>query len=316
METTVTGTSQLIFTPRVDQVLRLAQKEATSRKQNCIGPEHILMGIIKIEESCAFNVISKSLTGTCNTIDSLRNNLDKEIGSGQGANLNSAPLYTPRARKVLALSAKEAKEYSHQYIGTEDILLAIMAEQESIAFKVLKDFGLTYESILQCTVEELTGVKPETQPSTQKDPSTMNEADTRKLIEDSFSVLNMDFNNLPERLRKRTKELKLEALRILDEHRWFDRNLNHLHLLRELASESPPIWFDPELSSDTLSLVIAIFRGLGGNTIAELENAFGKTAPNSAPERRVGMVLQSVNHSPYLVKQIKINFLPTTTPKE
>jgi hypothetical protein len=210
----------------------------------------------------------------------------------------------------------QAEKYSHKYIGTEDILLAIMAEQESKAFKVLQGFGLTYEIVSQGTIEELTGVKPETQPSTQKDLSTMNGADAGKLINDSLLVLSMDFNNLPGRLREKTKELKLEALRILDEYKWFVRDLNHLHLLRELESKSPPIWFDPELSSDTLSLVIAILRCLGGNAKTELESAFEKTAHGSVEERRVGMVLQLVNNAPFVIKQVHINFLPTTTPKE
>src|SRR5215813_9756515 len=112
------------FTPRAQQVLALARKEADRFNHNFVGTEHLLLGLIKLGHGVAVNVLRKMGLDP----DTVRMEVEKQIGSGpQQKVLGNIP-YTPRVKRVLALAVEEAKVLSHAYLGTEHILLGLIRE--------------------------------------------------------------------------------------------------------------------------------------------------------------------------------------------
>ena len=124
------------FTPRAQQVLALARKEADRFHHNYVGTEHILLGLIKLGQGVAVSVLQKMGLD----LETVRSAVEKQVGSGpEGKESGSIP-YTPRVKKVLALAGKEAKALNHSYVGTEHILLGLLREGEGVA-----DDGRTVE---------------------------------------------------------------------------------------------------------------------------------------------------------------------------
>ena len=122
------------FTPRAQQVLALARTEAERLNHNYVGTEHLLLGLIKLGQGVAVNVLLKMGLD----LERVRTELEKHIGSRPETNMIGNIPYTPRVKKVLALAAKEAKALNHSYIGTEHILLGLLREGEGVAARVLK----------------------------------------------------------------------------------------------------------------------------------------------------------------------------------
>jgi ATP-dependent Clp protease ATP-binding subunit ClpC len=122
------------FTPRAEQVLALARKEAERFNHNYVGTEHLLLGLIKLGQGVAVNVLQKMGLD----LDRVRMEVEKHVGSPPETKMTGNIPYTPRVKKVLALAAKEAKALNHPYIGTEHILLGLLREGEGIAAQVLK----------------------------------------------------------------------------------------------------------------------------------------------------------------------------------
>jgi ATP-dependent Clp protease ATP-binding subunit ClpC len=122
------------FTPRAQQVLALARTEAERLNHNYVGTEHLLLGLIKLGQGVAVNVLLKMGLD----LDRVRAELEKHIGSRPETNMIGNIPYTPRVKKVLALAGKEAKALNHSYIGTEHILLGLLREGEGVAARVLK----------------------------------------------------------------------------------------------------------------------------------------------------------------------------------
>ncbi|MFZ0387540.1 MAG: Clp protease N-terminal domain-containing protein [Solirubrobacteraceae bacterium] len=123
------------FTERARQVVVLAQEEARSvLKHNYIGTEHILLGLIREEQGVAAQVLESSGI----TLEGVREQVARIVGSGEEVNSGQIP-FTPRAKKVLELALREALELSHNYIGTEHILLGLLRVNESVGFRVLVD---------------------------------------------------------------------------------------------------------------------------------------------------------------------------------
>ena len=122
------------FTPRAQQVLTLARKEAERFNHNYVGPEHLLLGLIKLGEGVAVNVLQKMGVD----LEIVRMEVEKHVGSHPETNMIGNIPYTPRVKKVLALAGKEAKALNHSYVGTEHILLGLLREGEGVAARVLK----------------------------------------------------------------------------------------------------------------------------------------------------------------------------------
>ena len=139
------------FTPRAQQVLALARKEADRLNHNFLGTEHLLLGLIKLGQGVAVNVLSKMGLD----LEMVRTEVKNQVGFDPNRqNLGNVP-YTPRVKKVLALATKEAKALNHTYVGTEHILLGLLREGDGGAARVLKNFGVDIERTRQEILKEL-----------------------------------------------------------------------------------------------------------------------------------------------------------------
>ncbi len=130
------------FTERARQVVVLAQEEARTLKHNYIGTEHILLGLLREQEGLAARVL-ESLELTAERVRAL---VVRIVGSGEEVTSGQIP-FTPRAKKVLELSLREALSLGHDYIGTEHILLGLVRENEGVAARILLDFDAGPEKI-------------------------------------------------------------------------------------------------------------------------------------------------------------------------
>ena len=133
------------FTPRAHQVLALARKEADRFHHNYVGTEHLLLGLIRLGQGVAVTVLQKMGVD----LETVRAEVEKQIGMGtQGKVMGNIP-YTPRVKKVLALAAKEARNLSHSYIGTEHILLGLLREGDGVAARILRSLNVDLEKTRQ-----------------------------------------------------------------------------------------------------------------------------------------------------------------------
>ena len=140
------------FTKRGRQVVVLAQDEARALKHNYIGTEHILLGLLREEEGLAARVL-ESLDIT---VEEVRAQVARIVGQGDETVTGQIPL-TPRAKKVLELSLREALSLGHDYIGTEHILLGLARENEGVAATILRDFDADAEKIRNEIIRMLGG---------------------------------------------------------------------------------------------------------------------------------------------------------------
>ena len=122
------------FTPRAQQVLALARKEADRFNHNYVGTEHLLLGLIKLGQGVAVSVLERMGLD----LESVRMEVEKQVGTGPDQKVSGNIPYTPRVKKVLALANKEAKALNHSYVGTEHILLGLLREGEGVAARVLQ----------------------------------------------------------------------------------------------------------------------------------------------------------------------------------
>ena len=139
------------FTPRAQQVLALARKEADRFHHNYVGTEHLLLGLIKLGQGVAVSVLQKMGLD----LETVRNAVEKQVGTGQETKTQGSIPYTPRVKKVLALAGKEAKALNHSYVGTEHILLGLLREGEGVAARVLKSLEVDIERTRNEILREL-----------------------------------------------------------------------------------------------------------------------------------------------------------------
>ncbi|MFC8303448.1 ATP-dependent Clp protease ATP-binding subunit [Specibacter sp. NPDC057265] len=140
------------FTDRARRVVVLAQEEARMLNHNYIGTEHILLGLIHEGEGVA----AKALESLNISLDGVREQVQEIIGQGQQAPSGHIP-FTPRAKKVLELSLREALQLGHNYIGTEHILLGLIREGEGVAAQVLVKLGADLGRVRQQVIQLLSG---------------------------------------------------------------------------------------------------------------------------------------------------------------
>ncbi|ALG05899.1 ATP-dependent Clp protease ATP-binding subunit [Kibdelosporangium phytohabitans] len=152
------------FTDRARRVVVLAQEEARMLNHNYIGTEHILLGLIHEGEGVA----AKALESLGIALEGVRQQVEEIIGQGQHAPSGHIP-FTPRAKKVLELSLREALQLGHNYIGTEHILLGLIREGEGVAAQVLVKLGADLNRVRQQVLQLLSGYqgKPETEPGSR-----------------------------------------------------------------------------------------------------------------------------------------------------
>tara|TARA_Y100001934_G_scaffold278168_1_gene378734 strand:+ start:97 stop:2601 length:2505 start_codon:yes stop_codon:yes gene_type:complete len=139
------------FTPRAQQVLALARKEADRFNHSFVGTEHLLLGLINLGQGVAVNVLQKMGLD----LETVRLEVEKQVGTGPDQKLAGNIPYTPRVKKVLELSKKEAKALHHTYVGTEHILLGLLREGEGVAARVLKNLDIDIDQCRQEILQEL-----------------------------------------------------------------------------------------------------------------------------------------------------------------
>jgi len=139
------------FTPRAQQVLALARKEADRLNHNFLGTEHLLLGLIKLGQGVAVNVLQKMGLD----LETVRMEVEKQVGTGPDQKMIGNIPYTPRVKKVIALAQKEAKNLNHTYVGTEHLLLGLLREGDGVAAKVLRALDVDIEQCRQEILKEL-----------------------------------------------------------------------------------------------------------------------------------------------------------------
>ncbi len=139
------------FTPRAQQVLALARKEADRFNHSFVGTEHLLLGLINLGQGVAVNVLQKMGLD----LETVRLEVEKQVGTGPDQKLAGNIPYTPRVKKVLELTKKEAKALHHTYVGTEHILLGLLREGEGVAARVLKNLDIDIDLCRQEILQEL-----------------------------------------------------------------------------------------------------------------------------------------------------------------
>jgi len=137
------------FTDRARRVVVLAQEEARMLNHNYIGTEHILLGLIHEGEGVA----AKALESLGISLEAARQQVEEIIGQGQQAPSGHIP-FTPRAKRILELSLREALQLGHNYIGTEHILLGIVCEGEGVAAQVLVRLGADSNRVRRQVIEQ------------------------------------------------------------------------------------------------------------------------------------------------------------------
>ncbi|HTX21422.1 MAG TPA: Clp protease N-terminal domain-containing protein [Candidatus Aquilonibacter sp.] len=144
------------FTPRALQVFALARKEADRLKHNYIGTEHLLLGLIKLGNGVAVNV----LINLGLNLEAVRLEVEKRGGIGEGGNLSGSIPYTPRVKRVLKTAKNEAMLLGHKYVGTEHLLLGLLQEYEGLAAQIFKIFNVEPEATRRKILEEITPIFP------------------------------------------------------------------------------------------------------------------------------------------------------------
>ncbi|MDG1893250.1 MAG: ATP-dependent Clp protease ATP-binding subunit [Verrucomicrobiota bacterium] len=139
------------FTPRAQQVLALARKEADRFNHNYVGTEHLLLGLIKLDQGVAVNVLKKMGL----ELETVQLEVEKHVPPGPDHKLAGTIPYTPRVKKVLDLAAKEAKQLAHTYVGTEHILLGLLREGNGVAAKVLRGLDVDLDQTRKEVLKEV-----------------------------------------------------------------------------------------------------------------------------------------------------------------
>ncbi len=189
------------FTPRAQQVLALARKEADRFSHNYVGTEHILLGLIKLGQGVAVNVLERMGLD----LDRVRMEVEKEVGTGTaGQSIGNIP-YTPRVKKVLALADKEAKALNHSYVGTEHILLGLLREGDGVAARVLQQLEVDIQTARN---EILAEIDPNYTPSDQAEDGDDEESEDE---EDPFAEGEKPAANGPEAPEGKSKTPALKA---------------------------------------------------------------------------------------------------------
>ena len=156
------------FTDRARRVVVLAQEEARLLDHNYIGTEHILLGLVREGEGVA----ARALESLHISLATVRGDIESTVGKGEATPAGHIP-FTPRAKKVLELSLREALQLGHNYIGTEHILLGLVREGEGVAARVLQKQGADLDRVRQTVIQLLSGyvAEPVAAPGAESRPS-------------------------------------------------------------------------------------------------------------------------------------------------
>ena len=139
------------FTPRAQRVLQLARGEAEQFNHGYVGTEHILLGLIALNQGVAVDVLQSLGVD----LEGVRMEVEKAVGLGPEMKTIGNIPFTPRSKKVLALASSEARALGHTYVGTEHILLGLLREGEGVAARVLERLGVDLDETRLTVMKEL-----------------------------------------------------------------------------------------------------------------------------------------------------------------
>ncbi len=198
------------FTDRARQVVVLAQEEARLLRHNYVGTEHLLLGLLHEGEGVA----ARALASQGISRNDVRSQVEEIIGSGRSPVTGHIP-FTPRAKKVLGLSLREALALGHQYIGTEHLLLAMLREGHGVAAQILTRFGTSHSQVREQVLGLLTGEGERSDRQAQLAADLVDAAEeltrVRQRKEAAFGTGDLD---AAAALRDREKQLLASKLRL------------------------------------------------------------------------------------------------------
>lgn len=139
------------YTPRAQQVLALAREEADRFFHNFVGTEHLLLGLIRLGQGVAVNVLRRQGLD----LETVRKEIEKQVGTGPDQKMIGNIPFTPRVKKVLQLAVKEQEALKHTYVGTEHILLGLLREGDGVAARVLRNLDVNIKQTRQEILKEL-----------------------------------------------------------------------------------------------------------------------------------------------------------------
>jgi ATP-dependent Clp protease ATP-binding subunit ClpC len=198
------------FTDRARRVVVLAQEEARMLDHNYIGTEHILLGLIHEGEGVA----AKALESLGISLEAVRQQVEEIIGRGQQPLSGHIP-FTPRAKNVLELSLREALELSHNYIGTEHILLGLIREGDGVAARVLVRLGADLNRVRQQVIHLVGGTSSGEEGSEPSGSETLESAALRRPMPREFwlNEVQTSLASIAERLTAIERHLGLTSRR-------------------------------------------------------------------------------------------------------
>ncbi|OFW65872.1 MAG: NDP-hexose 4-ketoreductase [Actinobacteria bacterium RBG_16_68_21] len=235
------------FTDRARRVVVLAQEEARLLNHNYIGTEHILLGLIHEGEGVA----ARALESMGISLESVRSQVVEIIGQGAQAPTGHIP-FTPRAKKVLELSLREALQLGHNYIGTEHILLGLIREGEGVAAQVLQKLGAELHKVRQTVIQLLSGAQGDEPPTSSESSSSRRGGGGGESASGS-TVLDQFGRNLTQYARER----KLDP--VIGRHREIERVMQ---ILSRRTKNNPVLIGEPGVGKT------AIVEGLAQRIIA------------------------------------------------
>jgi ATP-dependent Clp protease ATP-binding subunit ClpC len=141
------------FTEPARRVMVLAQDEARALEHNSIGTEHLLLGLLREQEGLGARVLES--LGV--SVDAVRDRVGGSVGQGDKVGAGQIP-FSPPAKKVLELSLREALALGHKFIGTEHVLLGVVAEGEGVAPRILLELGVTSVAVREAVIRKLSGI--------------------------------------------------------------------------------------------------------------------------------------------------------------
>ncbi|MDH3193878.1 MAG: AAA family ATPase, partial [Acidimicrobiia bacterium] len=235
------------FTDRARRVVVLAQEEARLLNHNYIGTEHILLGLIHEGEGVA----AKALESLSINLESVRQQVVEIIGQGQQAPSGHIP-FTPRAKKVLELSLREALQLGHNYIGTEHILLGLIREGEGVAAQVLQKLGADLPKVRQTVIQLVNGPQRD-EPSSSGSSSSSSGRGSSESAASGSTVLDQFGRNLTQAAR----DHKLDP--VIGRHREIERVMQ---VLSRRTKNNPVLVGEPGVGKT------AIVEGLAQNIVS------------------------------------------------
>jgi len=233
------------FTDRARRVVVLAQEEARLLNHNYIGTEHILLGLIHEGEGVA----AKALESLGISLEAVRSQVEEIIGQGGSSPSGHIP-FTPRAKKVLELSLREALQLGHNYIGTEHILLGLIREGEGVAAQVLVKLGADLSRVRQQVIQLLSGYSG---PGAGQEKATASTGGSSETTPSGSLVLDQFGRNLTQQAR----EKKLDP--VIGRHREIERVMQ---VLSRRTKNNPVLVGEPGVGKT------AIVEGLAQKIVA------------------------------------------------